>query len=684
MAQQKNILLQDFDTPFRTPPFSQIKAEDYIPAVKQGIKEAYENIEAIKNNPDKPTFENTIEAMEHVSDTLYRVLYIFYSLLSADGGDDYHALVAEIGPLTADLSSDIMLDDVLFERVKTVYDARETRDYETVEMTLLQDTYDGFVRSGALLGQAEKKRLKEISAESATLSPRFSQNVVKCSGAFELKITDENDLKGLPETAIENAAHEAKERGYDDAWVFTLDAPSFIPFLTFADNRDLREKIWRAYTARAMDGEFDNKPIIARTLELRQESASLLGFDTYADYVLEDRMVKKVETVTDFLDTLYKTYRPAAEADLKQLQDFAQETGDLDQLKPWDVGYYSEKLKEKTFEFSEEELRPYFPLAKVLDGTFAHFQKLFNLDFIENKDIETWHKDVVAYEVRDKDTHDLFGVIYTDFYVRKGKRSGAWKGSLRTHGSFRGEALPSLVTVCCNFAKPTDTKPSLLSHSDVLTIFHERGHALHDLLGRTKYKSTSGTNVLWDFVELPSQLQENWLYESETLNMVSSHFETGAKLPSELIEKLRQSKNFMSGWGGLRYLSHAYMDMAFHTAKTPPKANEVVSFEKQATDKCRLFEDYGGCSATAFGHIFAGGYAAGYYSYKWAAVLDADTFELFQEKGLYDRNTALHYRREILEKGGSEAPEVLYHNFRGRDADPKAVLRREGLLKKAS
>lgn len=679
-----NILLKDFDTPYQTPPFDKIKPEFFVPAIKEYIEEARSNIDAIKNNAEEPTFENTIEALESCSENLDKVTSAFYTLLSVIGGDEYNTLAGEIGPLTADFGSDIMLDPDLFKRVKAVYDKREERKYEEVEKTLLEDTYDGFVRSGALLEDTAKARLREINAESSTLSPQFSENVIKSSEKFELKITDESELKGVPETAIEGAKHEAEERGYENTWVFTLDFPSFIPFMTYAENRSLREKMWRAFSVRAFGDEFDNTFLIQRILELRHERVKLLGYQTYADFVLEDRMVKKTKDVIGFLDTLFKTYKPAAETDLKKLREFAQKHDGLEELKPWDVGYYSEKLKENLFEFSEEDLRVYFPLDRVLDGTFQHFQKLFNLDFKVNENVPSWHEDVKAYEVRDQETGDLFGILYADMYVRKNKRSGAWKASLRDHGQFHGEPLPAVMEIVCNFSKPTPKRPSLLSHNDVLTLFHEMGHAIHALLGRTKYQSTSGTNVLWDFVELPSQVQENWLYESETLNMVSGHYQTGEKIPADLIEKMRKAKTFMSGWTGLRQLTYCYMDMAYHTQKDAPQAENIQTFEKQATEKCRLFKDYGGCSSTSFGHIFAGGYSAGYYSYKWAEVLDADTFELFLENGLYDRTTALRYRHEILEKGGSEDPAILYRRFRGRDADPKALLRREGLLEDAA
>lgn len=680
MAQNTdNPLLKTFDTPYQTPPFDSIKPEHFIPAVESSIDIARSNIANIKNNTDAPTFKNTIEALETSSEDLGTVAGIYYALLSVLGSDDYQSLAEQIGPMSSLFSSEVSMDQTLFERIKTVYDDKENHDYNEVEATLLQDTYDGFVRSGALLPEDKQEQLKELNQQSSTLSPEFSNNVTKSSAQYELRITDVSDLSGIPETALDSAKQAATEKGYNGEWLFTLDFPSYIPLMTYADKREIREKVWKAFSNRGYGGEFDNTPTLKTIVSLRQQKMALMGYKLYSDFVLEDRMAKTTDTVLQFLNKLKATYKPAAEKDLKELQAFAKETADINELMPWDVGYFAEKRKVSLFDFSDEELRPYFPLEKVLEGTFTHFSNLFSLTFKERKDIQTWHKDVPAFEVTDKDTGAPYGILYADFYIRENKRAGAWMGTFRDHGLFKGETPPAVIEIVCNFPKPTKDRPSLLSFNDVETLFHEMGHALHGLLGRTTYHSTSGTNVLWDFVELPSQLQENWLYEPETLAMVSSHYETGATIPANLIQKLKDSKNYMSGWGGLRQVSMATLDMMYHC--TPDlEVDDIIAFEDSAIKDCTFFERMGGPSSTSFSHIFAGGYAAGYYSYKWAEVLDADAFEAFKENGLYDQDTAKKYRAMILEKGGSKDPAQLYRDFRGRDADPEALLRREGLL----
>lgn len=675
-----NILLEKSPAPYEAPPFDQIKDTDYLPAVKAAIEEARKNIDAIKNNTDKPTFENTIVALEGASERLSTITSIFYNQLSAAGGEALEALAQEIGPLSANFSSDVSLDASLFKRVKAVYDAKDGLDLNAEKMTLLDDTYQGFVRSGALLEDNKKSRLREISEEMSTLGPDFMNNATKSAEKFELVIDDEKDVSGLPETALAGAKQLAEDRGHEGKWVITLDYPSFGPFVTYADNRDLRERVWRAFSNRAFGDEFDNCDNVKKIVRLRDERSKLLGFDTHAHFVLERRMAKSPENVTEFLNKLLDAYKPAAEHELQELQEFANKQGFDGDLKPWDIGYYSEKLKEERFKFSSEELRPYFPLNQVLDGVFDHFSKLFGLNFTPADHVPTWHKDVTAYEVRHRDTNNFIGLLYADFYPRTGKKSGAWKTSYRDQGLYGGEMKQPIVAIVCNFTKPTKDKPSLLSFGEVTTLFHEMGHATHALLSNVTYSSHAGTSVLWDFVELPSQAQENWAYKKETLDMFASHYETGEKIPEELIEKLNASKNFMVGFGGLRQVSFGLMDLSWHTVD-PSTIDDVAAFEDKATEHTRLFPRLAGPMSTSFSHIFAGGYAAGYYSYKWAEVLDADTFELFEQDGLYNKETAQKYIDEILSRGGSEPPEVLYHRFRGRDADPDALLRREGLLK---
>lgn len=674
-----NPLLEKSPNPHEAPQFDKIEAEHYLPAVKTAIEEARGNINTIKTNSNDPDFQNTIVALEEASTQLGTVTSIFYNQLSAAGTDELEKLAEEIGPLNANFSSDVALDEDLFTRIKSVYDQKDSLYLNTEEHTLLEDTYIGFVRGGALLEESKKQRFREISQEMSTLGPMFMNNTKKSSEAFELWIENEDDLSGLPETALAGAKQAAEDKGEDSKWLFTLDYPSYGPFITYADNRELREKIWRAFGNRAYGDEYDNCELIKTIVRLRDERAKLLGYDTHADYVLERRMAKSPQGVFEFLDKLLAAYKPAAEQDLKQLQDFAKEQGFTEELMPWDVGYFSEKLKQKLFDYSSEDLRPYFLLDNVLNGVFTHFSKLFQLSFKKADNIPTWHKDVNAYEVHNTDSDDFVGVLYADFYPRTGKKQGAWKTSYRDQGLQNGEMKNPLVAIVCNFTKPTKDTPSLLTFGEVTTLFHEMGHAIHALLSDVTYSSHAGTSVLWDFVELPSQVQENWAYKKETLDLFAEHYQTGEKIPAELVEKVNNAKNFMVGWGGLRQVSFANMDLQYHSID-PVEIKDVAEFEDLATKDTTLFPRLAGPMSTSFSHIFAGGYAAGYYSYKWAEVLDADTFELFEENGLYDANTAKRYKDEILSKGGSDKPDVLYRNFRGRDADPDALLRREGLL----
>ncbi len=681
-----NPLLQISNLPNHAPQFKSIENTHYMPAVEAAIEEARNAYNTIKTNTDEPTFENTVVAMETAGETLGQVTGVFYNQLSCMGGDELHELAEKIGPVTSNFSSDIILDEKLFARLKAVYDKKDELNLTTEQMTLLEEDYKSFVRGGALLDESKKQRLREINEALSTLGPSFMNNTSKSAEAFELVIDNEDDLSGLPESATGAARHAADEKAKDDKdyegkWLFTLDYPSYIPFVQYADNRELREKMWRAFGSRAFGDEFDNCENIKQIVTLKNERAKLLGYDTHADYVLEQRMAEKPSKVLGFLEKLKSAYKPAAEADLKRLQEFAKELDGLEDLKPWDFGYYSEKLKQKLFEFSSEDLRPYFPLDKVLNGCFEHFSKLFDLEFKPAEGYELWHEDVKVFELFEKNTGDFVGTLFGDFFPRTGKKDGAWMTAYRGQGLYNGNVERPVIAIVCNFTKPTPDKPSLITHGEVTTLFHEMGHAIHGLLSKITYRSLSGTSVLWDFVELPSQVQENWCYEKETLDMFAEHYETGEKIPEELIEKVRKAMNFMVGWGGLRQVSLGTMDMAWHTTD-PATINDVAAFEDEATKDTTLFPRLAGPMSCSFSHIFAGGYSAGYYSYKWAEVLDADTFELFLEKGLYDRGTADAYKNEVLSKGGSQHPAILYRNFRGRDADPDALLRREKLLEK--
>lgn len=673
-----NILLQLSPLRNHAPQFDKIREEDYKPATLAAIEEARRNVEAIISNPAAPTFENTIVALETCSETLGSVTGIFYNQLTAAGTDGLQALAEEIGPVQANFSSDIILNGKLFARIKEVHDQIPTLSLTVEQKTLLEDTYKNFVRGGALLDEGKKAELRKINEAMSTLGPVFSNNVKKSSEAFELWIEDEADLDGLPPSAIEGAKHEATEKGQPEKWLFTLDYPSFGPFITYSKKRELREKIWKANSNRAFGDAYDNCETLLKIVTLRHQRAQLLGYATHAHYVLERRMAETPETVMDFLTKLRDLYKVGALKDLDAVKKMAAADGVSD-LRPWDVGYYSEKLREQLYAFSAEDFRPYFSLQKVLEGTFNHFSKLFGLKFTPAPDLPVWHPDVTAYDVSDAESGAFVGTLYADFYPRPGKKPGAWMTSYRDQGLFRGKVECPVTAIVCNFTKPTSEKPSLLTHDEVLTLFHEMGHATHGLLAKGTYPSQTGTNVLWDFVELPSQIQENWIYEAETLNSFAAHYQTGEKIPAELIEKLRASKNFMSGWMGLRQMAFSIMDMHWHTVD-PTMISDVVAFEDEALKGASLFPRYGGPASASFSHIFAGGYSAGYYSYKWAEVLDADAFEAFLETGLYNPDTAHRYRVEVLEKGGSEHPAVLYRRFRGRDADPNALLRREGLV----
>ncbi|MCD8494119.1 MAG: M3 family metallopeptidase [Alphaproteobacteria bacterium] len=674
-----NPLLEIPSTPNFAPPFDKIKTEDYLPAVKEAISEARAAIEAIKNNPAPADFKNTIVALETSSDPLGQVCSVFYNQLSSVGGDELHALAQEIGPLNADFSSDIYLDDKLFARVKAVYEARETLGLTPEELTLVEDTYEGFERAGAALPEDKKARLREIAQEMSTLSPTFMNNAKQSMEAFQKLITDKTLLEGLPESAIEAAHHAAQEKGHKEGWLITLDMPSYIPVMQFAKNRELREELWRARTNTAWGDAFDNSETLKKIVALRHERAQVMGYHSHADFVLEHRMAENPETVFAFLDKLKNAYKPAALKELEELKAFAQKLDGMTDMKQWDTAYYAEKMKESLFDFSSEELRPYFPLDNVLKGCFEHFSKLFGMHFKPASNYPVWHKDVQVFEVEDAKSGAFIGTLYADFHPRTGKNSGAWKTSYRDQGLYNGKVERPVVAIVCNFTKPTPSKPSLLTHDEVLTLFHEMGHAVHALLSNVTYRSLAGTNVRWDFVELPSQVQENWCYEKETLDLFAQHYETGEKIPADLVGKLIASKNFMVGMAGLRQVSLGLLDMSWHTAEPKDIGDDVLAFEDKAIADCALFPRLGGPISVSFGHIFAGGYSAGYYSYKWAEVLDADTFEYFKETGLYNQDTARKYREEILSKGGSIKPNILYVNFRGREADPMALLRREGL-----
>ena len=674
-------LLNESNLKYNAVDFGSFKEEDYLPAVKQAIAKGKAEIEELKNNSESPSFENTIEKLESCGIEVDRVLTVFYNLYSAEASENLQTLAPQISGLTANFSSDINLDADLFERVKAVYDQRESLSLSEEQKTLLRKTYIGFVRNGALLDQEKKEKLREIDARLAEVSPKFSENILKQTNAFELEITDESKLAGLPDSFIEGARELALEKGLKKkAWIVNLDAPSFVPFLKYSEIRDLRKEVWKAYQSRCAGGEFSNIDIVKEIVSLRHQRAKILGYENHAEYVLEERMAKKPENVIAFLDKLKSPSKAAAEKDLEELKKFAKDQGLEGELMPWDFSFYSEKLKIAQYDFDSEQLKPYLPVEKCIAGAFGLAEKLFEIRFEKNTELPTYHPDVQCYEVFDKKDDSFVGLFYADFFPRATKRAGAWMTSYKSQGYYSGKQQRPHVSIVCNFTKPTKGKPSLLTFMELETLFHEFGHSLHGLLSKCRYKSLGGTNVHWDFVELPSQFMENWLLEKAVLDEFAVHYETGEKIPQELIEKLQKSSHFQAGYQSLRQLNFAYLDMAWH-GKYLDDIDDVVAFEREATKDTSLFEPIEGTlSSTGFAHIFAGGYSAGYYSYKWAEVLDADAFEHFKENNLFDQSVARSYKENILEKGGSEEPDTLYRRFRGKDPDPNALLRRDGLL----
>lgn len=674
-----NVLTQKFTTKHDTAPFTQIKNDDFLPAFKEGIASAKAEIDAIINNTDAPTFKNTIAAMSYSGAMLDRISSIFFNLHSAETNDEIQQIAQEVSPLISEFSNDIRLNAPLFEKVKAVYNTKEKLNLTAEQETLLDKQYKSFSRNGANLPEEKKATLRALDMELSKLSLKFGENVLAETNAFQLHITDEKDLSGLPEGAIEGAREVAKSME-KEGWVFTLDYPSYIPFMTYADNRELRKKLALAFGAKGFqNNNNNNQEIVLKIVKLRHERAQLLGYDSYANFVLEERMAESPEKVHDFLNNLLEKAKPAAEKEFKQLADFAKELDRIDQLEKWDGAYYSEKLKQQLFNLDDEKLKPYFQLEKVLSGAFTIAGKLYGLTFDEVHDIEKYHSDVTTYEVKDENGN-FIAIFYADFFPRKGKRNGAWMTSYKSQYVKDGKNERPHISIVCNFTKPTETKPSLLTFNEVTTLFHEFGHALHGILANTTYPSLSGTSVYWDFVELPSQIMENWCYEPEALALFANHYKTGEMIPMEYIQKIKESASFQEGMATLRQLSFGMLDMGWHS-KNPNSINDVKAFELEQFANTQLYPDVPeNAMSTAFSHIFQGGYASGYYSYKWAEVLDADAFELFQEKGIFDIETATLFKENVLSKGGTEHPMTLYKRFRGQEPKPEALLKRAGLL----
>jgi len=670
-----NPLLQSFDTA----PFSKIKNEHFLPAISQLIDESRAEIETIANNDESPTFENTIEAMEFSGEKLGRATSIFFNLNSAETNPEIQKIAQEVSPLLTEFRNDLLLNEALFERIKTVYNQKEDLDLSKEQVMLLDKKYKAFSRNGANLSDDKKQDLRKIDTELSKLSLTFGEHVLEETNKFQLHVADKNDLAGLPDGAIEAARHLAEE-SEKEGWIFTLDYPSYIPFMTYADNRELRKKLAMAFGAKGFHGDdLDNQEIVLKIVNLRYERAKLLGYRSHAHFVLEERMAESPEKVLAFLEDLKVKAKPAAEREFRELTEFAQKLDSINRLEKWDSSYYTEKLKQERFNLDDEKLKPYFELKNVISGVFTVAEKLYGLHFKEVDTIDKYHPDVKTYEVLD-DNENLKAIFYADFHPRPGKRNGAWMTSFKPQKIQNGKNDRPHISIVCNFTKPTKTKPSLLTFNEVTTLFHEFGHALHGMLANTTYPSLSGTGVYWDFVELPSQILENWCYEKETLELFAKHYETGEMIPMEYVEKIKESANFMEGMATLRQLSFGLLDMAWHN-RNPKGITDVKAFEVAAFEDTQLYPDVlENCMSTSFSHIFQGGYSAGYYSYKWAEVLDADAFAYFKENGIFNRDIANKFKEFVLSKGGTEDPMDLYVKFRGQKPKPEALLERAGLL----
>ncbi|MDD2675001.1 MAG: M3 family metallopeptidase [Flavobacterium sp.] len=674
-----SILTHHFNTKYNTAPFSKIKNEDFLPAFQKGIELAKAEIDAIVRNPLKPTFENTIEALAFSGDVLDRISSIFFNLNSAETNDEIQKIAQEVSPLLSEFGNDVRLNPDLFARVKTVYEQRDKLNLNPEQNTLLDKKYKSFSRNGANLHEDKKNQLREIDKELSKLSLQFGENVLAETQAYQLHITNESDLAGLPEGTIEAARSLAKSQE-KEGWIFTLDYPSYVPFVTYADNRELRKKMAIAFGAKGFqNNEFDNQEIVLKIAKLRFDRAQVLGYATHAHFVLEERMAESPEKVKTFSNDLLEKAKPAALKEFAQLTAFAKEQHGIEQLEKWDGAYYSEKLKQQLFNLDDEILKPYFQLEKVLDGAFAVAQKLFGITFEEIFEVDKYHEEVKTYAVKDEDDQ-LVAVFYADFFPRKGKRNGAWMTSFKSQYIKKGSNERPHISIVCNFTKPTETKPSLLTFNEVTTLFHEFGHALHGILANTTYPSLSGTSVYWDFVELPSQILENWCYEPEALALFAYHYETGEMIPMELVHKIKESASFQEGMATMRQLSFGLLDMGWH-AQDPSNIKDIKVFETEQFAATQLYPDVKeNAMSTSFSHIFQGGYSSGYYSYKWAEVLDADAFEYFQEKGIFNKEVATKFKENVLSKGGTEHPMILYKRFRGQEPKPEALLRRAGLL----
>ena len=676
----KNPLLVESTAPFGAPQFDKIENEHYLPAFEAGIAEAKAEIDAIVANEEEPTFENTIEAMEYAGQTLNKVASIFYALMEANTNETMQEIAEQISPMLTEYSMYVSLNNDLFQRVKAVYEKKDELGLAPDQMKLLEDNYKSFVRGGANLSDEDKALYSKWSEELSLTTLQFSKNVLAATNAYTLHITDSADLAGLPEFVKTMAAETASEKGLE-GWAFTLQAPSFSPFLKYSENRELRKDIWTAYNTRAIGGEFDNTEIVKKIVDLRIKIANILGYETYADYALEERMAKSKTTVNEFIRNLLEPSLPFAKKDVADVFAFAKKNGfEGSRLESWDFSYWSEKYQQAEYSLSAEELKPYFQIESCIDAVFGLATRLYGISFTELDNVPVYHEDVKVYEVKDADGSHL-ALFYADFFPRASKRGGAWMTDFRGQSIRNGVEYRPFITIVCNFTKPTADAPALITHDELTTFLHEFGHALHGIFAQGRYPSLTGTSVSRDFVELPSQIMENWAFEPEYLNSFAKHYQTGEPIPAELIEKIVAAKNYLAGYGQVRQLHFGYLDMAWHTLTELP-AESTVEFEQKVLAPYAVMPAVEGSAfSTSFSHIFSGGYSAGYYSYKWAEVLEADAFSLFKEKGIFNTEVSNSFRKEILEKGGAEDEAVIYRNFRGHDPEPQALMEKLGLVK---
>ncbi len=665
--------------PFNEAPFSQIKNEHFLPAIELLIQQSKEEIEAIAHQTEAPTFQNTIEALDRSGKSLDRVTSIFYNLNSAETNPELQQIAQTVSPLLSEFKNDLLLNETLFARVSQVFESKNSLDLDAEQSMLLDKQYKGFVRNGAHLKEEKKNKLRAIDTELSKLTLTFGEHVLAETNAYELHITSADDLAGLTEDFIEASAATAKERG-KEGWMVTLDYPSYIPFMKYAENRELRKKLSLAFGAKGFqENDNNNEETVLKIVQLRHSRAQLLGYESHAHFVLEERMAQSPEKVTSFLNDLLSKAKPAAQKEFDELASFAKKLDGIDRLQKWDGAYYAEKLRQEKFQLDDELLKPYFQLEKVIAGIFTVAQKLYGLRFEQTQDIEVYHPDVKTYRVVDQEGV-FVALFYADFHPRPGKRDGAWMTSFKPQQIVEEENERPHVSIVCNFTKPTPSKPALLTFNEVTTLFHEFGHALHGMLANTTYPGLSGTNVYWDFVELPSQVLENWCYEKETLELFATHFETGALIPMDLVQKIKDSSTFHEGMQTLRQISFGLLDMGWH-GKDPSVISKVKDFEDRIFSETILYpETPETCMSTSFSHIFQGGYSAGYYSYKWAEVLDADAFEYFKQEGIFNQEVASKFKNFILSRGGTEDPMDLFVQFRGRKPNPEALLRRAGLI----